>query len=105
MPFQKGNQLAKGHKGSKKVALLRKAALDSASPEMAQKAMLALYKFGMDGDTRALCEWLSRIGVRADAASMMDDVVEEAARKIIEVVWGPDAATLQQDRGIGSSKN
>ena len=99
--------------------MVRRAALDSADPEMAVKAMVSLYQLGIgefewtnnDGeqvrcepDVKALCEWLNRIGVRGDRADV-EDVVEEAARKIIEVVWGPDAATLQQDRGIGSSKN
>ena len=55
-------------------------------------------------DVRALTEWLNRIGVRGDRDDV-DDVVEGMARKIVEIVWGPDGTEVQQDRGIGSSKN
>lgn len=68
--FRQGNQAAKGHGKRHKVAVLREAALEVATPEMAQAAMQKLYEVGMAGDVKALCEWLNRCGVKPETMDL-----------------------------------
>jgi len=108
MPFQPGNTLGAMSKGRKQAALLREAALATASPQMAGRAMKKLYEIGMDGDVKALCEWLNRIGVRPILGDD-EDSLASVANKIIEIVYGADPRVKAlediETRGNGGSLN
>lgn len=90
--FGEGNTASVGHKRPvSKCVQLREAALGSATLSMAIEAMEKLHALGMEGDVKALCEWLNRIGCRPELMGMDGDQTEALAIRIIEKVWGPDA--------------
>lgn len=94
--FGAGNTASVGQKRTRtKCVMLREAALGSATLEMAIEAMVKLHTLGMDGDVKALCEWLNRVGCRPELMGMDDAQMEEFAVRIIERVWGPGALTNQ----------
>ena len=74
--FLPNNKAAKGRGGRHKVALLREAALEAASPDMARDAMRRLFEIGMEGDVRALCEWLNRCGVKPEMIDLEERLGE-----------------------------
>ncbi len=90
--FGMGNKASVGQTRSRtKCVMLREAALGSATLEMAIQAMEKLHALGMEGDVKALVEWLNRIGCRPELMGMDDEQMEDFAIRIIERVWGPGA--------------
>lgn len=85
--FVAGNQAAKGHGGWGKTSTLRKAALDSATPEMVQEVMETLFKLAIGGDTKAASIWLDRVGIRPESIDL-----EERLRTLEEQLAGGEFA-------------
>lgn len=59
--FGPGHQFAKGNPGNKRVAELRRALLDCATPERVKDVEGALYKAAIAGDISAMRVWLEHM--------------------------------------------
>jgi hypothetical protein len=99
--FARGNKVSRGNIGNKRMGELRRAVLDSVSPQDAVNVMKCLYDMAIAGDVQAARVWLdhvlgkppqavevsgppegARIGISVVIATLMDALKDEDSARI-----------------------